>query len=126
MAQPCFLLVLGFLSLFLIGCSKYVLGEEKVAILPGYDGELPLEMYTGYITVNESTSNNFFYYFVKSERNATEDPLILWLTGGPGCSGFSGLVFEIGPLKFKVEEYNGSLPTLEYNPYSFTRCRSQA
>ncbi|KAF3791754.1 Serine carboxypeptidase 1 [Nymphaea thermarum] len=95
MAQLCFLLFLRFLSLFLIGSSRNVFGEEKVATLPGYDGELPFEMYTGYITVNETTSNNLFYYFVKSERNATEDPLILWLTGGPGCSGFSGLVFEI-------------------------------
>ncbi|XP_049932134.1 serine carboxypeptidase-like 8 isoform X9 [Nymphaea colorata] len=123
MAQLRFLLF-RFLSLFLIGCSGYVFGEEKVATLPGYDGDLPFDMYTGYITVNETTSNNLFYYFIKSERNATEDPLILWLTGGPGCSGFSGLVVEIGPLRFKVEEYDGSLPTLEYHPYSFTKFAS--
>ncbi|KAM7514429.1 hypothetical protein LguiA_004012 [Lonicera macranthoides] len=36
-----------------------------------------------------------FYYFVKSEGNPKQDPLILWLTGGPGCSAFSGLVYEI-------------------------------
>ncbi|CAN6480458.1 unnamed protein product [Victoria cruziana] len=77
-----------------------------------------------YITVNETTSNNIFYYFIKSERNSTEDPLILWLTGGPGCSGFSGMVFEIGPMKFNVKEYNGSLPTLKYHPYSITKIAS--
>lgn len=37
-----------------------------------------------------------FYYFVESERNPVEDPLVLWLTGGPGCSGFSALAYEIG------------------------------
>ncbi|CAN6440089.1 unnamed protein product [Victoria cruziana] len=105
------------------GCRR-ASGEERVARLPGYDGDLPFEMYTEYITVKETTSNNMFYYFVKSGRNSSEDPLIFWLTGGPGCSGFSGLVFEIGPLRFKVEKYNGSLPTLEYHPYSFAKIAS--
>ncbi|CAN6480447.1 unnamed protein product [Victoria cruziana] len=115
---------MSFAFLFLLGGRQHVFGEERVARLPGYSGDLPFEMYTGYITVNETTSNNIFYYFIKSERNSTEDPLILWLTGGPGCSGFSGIVFEIGPMRFKVEEYNGSLPTLEYHPYSITKIAS--
>jgi len=37
-----------------------------------------------------------FYYFVQSERDPASDPLLLWLQGGPGCSGLSGLVYEIG------------------------------
>ena len=45
---------------------------------------------------HESEDSQIFYYFVKSEKNPEEDPLILWLTGGPGCSAFSAFLYEIG------------------------------
>ena len=37
-----------------------------------------------------------FYYFVKSENDLQKDPLMLWLSGGPGCSSFSALAYQIG------------------------------
>lgn len=37
-----------------------------------------------------------FYYFVESERSPENDPLLLWLTGGPRCSSVSALLYEIG------------------------------
>lgn len=37
-----------------------------------------------------------FYYFVKSENNPQEDPLLIWLTGGPGCSSLFAILFENG------------------------------
>ncbi|KAJ8762624.1 hypothetical protein K2173_008063 [Erythroxylum novogranatense] len=95
--------------------------RSLVKSLPGYRGPLPFKLETGYIGVGEADEVQLFYYFVESQGNPKEDPLMLWLTGGPGCSAFSGLVFEIGPLKFKVAEYNGSLPTLVLNTHSWTQ-----
>ncbi|CAI0464514.1 unnamed protein product, partial [Linum tenue] len=95
-----------------------------IKYLPGFDGPLPFYLETGYIGVGEAEEVQLFYYFVKSERNPEQDPLILWLTGGPGCSSLSGLAFEIGPVRFKVVEYNGSLPTWVLNPDSWTKVSS--
>uniref|UniRef100_A0ACD6A4N3 Uncharacterized protein n=1 Tax=Avena sativa TaxID=4498 RepID=A0ACD6A4N3_AVESA len=95
-----------------------------VTHLPGFDGPLPFYLETGYVDVEEETGPELFYYFVESERSPGTDPLILWLTGGPRCSGFSGMVFEVGPLKFVLAPYDGNLPQLVYNPYSWSKIAS--
>ncbi|XP_039138561.1 serine carboxypeptidase-like 7 [Dioscorea cayenensis subsp. rotundata] len=90
-----------------------------VTHLPGFHGPLPFHLETGYVDVDEV---QFFYYFIESEGNPAQDPLLLWLTGGPGCSAFSALIIQNGPLKFKiVKYYNGSLPTLLYHPFSWIK-----
>ncbi|KAK9983230.1 hypothetical protein SO802_032755 [Lithocarpus litseifolius] len=119
-----YLLHMLVLLLLLQVCPQVAFSHSMVKFLPGFQGPLPFELETGYVGVGESEEVQLFYYFVKSESNPKEDPLVLWLTGGPGCSAWSGLVFEIGSLNFKVEEYNGSLPKLVLNPYSWTKVSS--
>ncbi|XP_056844880.1 serine carboxypeptidase-like 15 isoform X1 [Raphanus sativus] len=92
-----------------------------IRYLPGFEGPLPFELETGYIGLGEADEDQMFYYFIKSERSPEEDPLLVWLSGGPGCSSFSGLVYENGPLAFKVETYNGSIPSLVSTTYSWTK-----
>jgi carboxypeptidase C (cathepsin A) len=53
---------------------------------------------TRYVGVGEEEEVQVFYYFIESENNSKEDPLVLWLTGGPGCSSLYSLLFEIGKL----------------------------
>ncbi|KAF3666103.1 Serine carboxypeptidase-like 18, partial [Capsicum annuum] len=95
-----------------------------VKYLPGFEGPLPFHLETGYVGVGEEEKRQLFYYFIKSESDPENDPLILWLTGGPGCSSFNGVVYEIGPLYYKQKKYNGSLPTLGVTPYSWTKVAS--
>uniref|UniRef100_A0A453CPA0 Serine carboxypeptidase-like 19 n=1 Tax=Aegilops tauschii subsp. strangulata TaxID=200361 RepID=A0A453CPA0_AEGTS len=76
---------------------------------------------TRYVEVDEDNGTELFYYFVESEAGGENAPFLLWLTGGDHCSVLSGLAFEIGPFKFVVEPYNGTIPSLEINPNSWTK-----
>ncbi|XP_051149999.1 serine carboxypeptidase-like 11 isoform X2 [Andrographis paniculata] len=95
---------------------------SPVEFLPGFDGPLPFHLETGYIGVDEGENVELFYYFVRSSSssNGNDDPLILWLVGGPGCSGLSALLYEIGPLFIDKGEDEG-LPKLSLNPYAWTK-----
>ncbi|KAK7331423.1 hypothetical protein VNO77_25648 [Canavalia gladiata] len=117
------LLLLPLLLLSQI-CFQFASCGSIVEFLPGFQGPLPFVLETGYVGVGEREDVQSFYYFIQSESNPKEDPLMLWLTGGPGCSALSGLVMQIGPLAFKKEEYNGSLPNLVLRPQSWTKVSS--
>lgn len=45
---------------------------------------------------SEDEDLQLFYYFIESDGDPEKDPLVLWSNGGPGCSGLTGLVYEIG------------------------------
>ncbi|XP_004289771.1 PREDICTED: serine carboxypeptidase-like 17 [Fragaria vesca subsp. vesca] len=109
------------LLLLLIFSANAVHCGTLVKTLPGFDGELPFSLYTGYTTVNGS---EMFYYFIESEGDPKIDPLVLWYSGGPGCSAFNGLIYENGPLDFNLTDYEGGIPKTYYYPYSWTRTSS--
>ncbi|KAF3435117.1 hypothetical protein FNV43_RR22204 [Rhamnella rubrinervis] len=89
--------------------------------IPGFTGTLPSKHYSGYVTIDENHGRSLFYYFVESERKPSEDPLVLWLNGGPGCSSFDGFIYEHGPFNFEAAKTKGSLPQLHLNPYSWSK-----
>ncbi|KAG6652630.1 serine carboxypeptidase-like 13 isoform X1 [Carya illinoinensis] len=118
-------ITLVFVLVFLIVLMCMADSHSIVETLPGFPGKLPFKLETGYVGVGEADEVQLFYYFVESERNPKMDPLLLWLTGGPGCSSFTGFVYEnIGPLKFNYEDFDGNLPTFLLNPYSWTQVAS--
>ncbi|XP_061354490.1 serine carboxypeptidase-like 18 isoform X1 [Gastrolobium bilobum] len=109
--------------ILLLAQSNSVASNAIVKSLPGFPGELPFLLETGYIGVGELDEEvQLFYYFIESEGQPATDPLVLWLTGGPGCSALSGLMYEVGPLGF---DYKRSCeiqtPVLVLNDYSWTK-----
>ena len=65
--------------------------------------------YSGYLDVGEW--KHFYFYYFESRKDAKNDPLIMWINGGPGCSSMTGLFMELGPCR--VNDYgNGTFPNL--------------
>ena len=58
---------------------------------------------------------NLDYRFFESQNDPANDPIILWMNGGPGCSSLLGLFTELGP--FYVDQAGSG--ELHPNPYSW-------
>lgn len=72
-----------------------------------------------YINVDKDHGKHMFYYVVQSEGSVANDPVILWLTGGPGCSGMDAFVYEHGPFSFDFSA-DGSIKLTE-NAYAWSK-----
>jgi len=97
---------------------------DKVNGIPNYDGEINFDQYAGYITVDESHGRALFYWFVESQNSPSNDPVVLWLNGGPGCSSLDGFLYEHGPFRFDrsgTGNIFSSNDTLRSNPYSWNK-----
>jgi len=68
-----------------------------------YSGTLPLK-----------EKDDMFYWWFESRNSPENDPIILWLTGGPGCASEIALFFENGPYKFLDDK-----KSLTQNPHSW-------
>ncbi|KAK6936100.1 Peptidase S10, serine carboxypeptidase [Dillenia turbinata] len=53
--------------------------------------------HAGYYRLPNTKSARMFYFFFESRRNRTDDPIVVWLTGGPGCGSELALFYENGP-----------------------------
>jgi len=77
--------------------SADALGDE-ITGLPGLNEKVDFRMFSGYVPVGDN-KRALFYWFVESEQDPDNAPLILWTNGGPGCSGLSGFLTEQGPFR---------------------------
>ncbi|KAH3901038.1 probable Putative serine carboxypeptidase YBR139W [Saccharomycodes ludwigii] len=78
---------------------------------PSILGVDTVQQWSGYLDYKDT--KHFFYWFFESRNDPKNDPVILWLNGGPGCSSFTGLFFELGPSSISANL------TPVYNPFSW-------
>lgn len=90
--------------------------EDEVVVPEGFVNptlcDSSVKQTAGYLAAN--TSTNYFFWLFESKSNPSKDPLIMWLSGGPGCSSQLALFAENGPCK--VSQDGSSTNT---NPHSW-------
>lgn len=84
---------------------------DLVTHLPGVQKMPNFRVFSGFLDVPES-SKHLHYFFTESQRDPINDPLVLWLNGGPGCSSMEGALYENG---FFSMQHDGSLTVNEYS-----------
>eukprot|EP00761_Pharyngomonas_kirbyi_P011448 gb/GECH01011473.1/.p1 GENE.gb/GECH01011473.1/~~gb/GECH01011473.1/.p1 ORF type:complete len:429 (+),score=77.96 gb/GECH01011473.1/:1-1287(+) len=101
-----------FLGIFvaLVALFNYVVATVEPP------SDLGVTQHSGYITVDKEIDGNLFYWFFESQHDPSNDPVVLWLTGGPGCSSMLALFTENGPFKVN-DDGTGTTP----NPYSWNK-----
>ncbi|XP_076023737.1 lysosomal protective protein [Genypterus blacodes] len=105
-------LLLGLLAALQLGSSRAQFDPDEVRHLPGMTFSPKYRQWSGYLQARPGTF--LHYWFVTSQRDPLQDPVVLWLNGGPGCSSLDGFLSENGP--FHVKDDGASLFE---NPYSW-------
>ena len=83
------------LTLLLVTAAAVPKDDEVHITIPDYTAH---KWYSGYLNFDTA---KFHYVFFDSQRDPDNDPVVLWLNGGPGCSSLIGMVYETGPFVFK-------------------------
>ncbi|GAB5370129.1 hypothetical protein AAMO2058_001465400 [Amorphochlora amoebiformis] len=68
----------------------------------------------GYLKIEGTRDLHYFFWHFESRDNPLTDPVILWMTGGPGCSSSLAQFHENGPCKVNKDH-----KTTRVNPYSW-------
>jgi cathepsin A (carboxypeptidase C) len=79
---------------------------------PGSLGVDKVKQYSGYLD-NDEDDRHLFYWFFESRNDPKNDPVVLWLNGGPGCSSLTGLFMELGPSSITEDR------KVKFNPNSW-------
>ncbi|KAI5054830.1 hypothetical protein GOP47_0029975 [Adiantum capillus-veneris] len=74
--------------------------------------------HAGYFSIKGSHASRMFYLFFESRGNKAKDPVVIWMSGGPGCSSELALFYENGPYKITNDL------TLTWNDYGWDKAAS--
>lgn len=98
---PSYFLKFLLLIFILIVPSKTGTKTKVEDLFPIYTKDI----YSGYLTTLIEDNELFYVFFPSQSDSQPDDPVLLWLNGGPGCSSLFGMLGEIGPVTTDI--YSG-------------------
>lgn len=108
-------------SCAVVGALALVAGapsEDRITSLPDF-GAPPTAAFSGYLDASAAEDGTMLHYWFsassKGDKQGLDQPVVLWLNGGPGSSSLLGLLQEHGPLLINA---TGGLVE---NPYAWTQ-----
>ncbi|CCI43642.1 unnamed protein product [Albugo candida] len=102
-----------FALLYPIFCAFAAIEEHQIINLPNSIDPIQFKQFAGHIQLEEN--EKLFYWYTESQNDPANDPIVLWLNGGPGCSSLGGFFTENGPFVVQNDA------TVRLNPYSWNR-----
>jgi len=112
------LMFLGAMALFAPSAMALSKADYEIRNLPGLENAPSFKQYAGYLTVNKKFDDNLFFWLSESQTSPKTDPLLIWLSGGPGCSSIAAMFEENGPFQLVRK---GKEIKLKENPYSWNK-----
>ncbi|CAN1339479.1 Serine carboxypeptidase-like 49 [Linum perenne] len=95
------------------GGRYYRQGQSMDEVVSGGGGGRRVPFPTSPSSSSQTASKPRMFYFFFESRNSKDDPVVIWLTGGPGCSSELAIFYENGP--FSIADNM----TLVWNKYGW-------
>lgn len=88
------------------GFIQSTLGNQRITLhdidMRQNNDDVPSRYQSGYFKLERTYDAHMFFFLFESRKKTHEKaPLVLWMTGGPGCSSEMAVFYENGPWSLK-------------------------
>ena len=95
---------------------KIILAFILILSLVSAEDFLGEDSHSGFVKIDKDS--DIFYWLFRSRTDKTNDPLVIWLSGGPGCSSSLALFAENGPFSVNKSSLNLTKNNFSWNQNS--------